>query len=109
MGPAGDLRADQGGLGPEDGCVDLLKPVAAHVVIAVAGGGGKAGRVHAGVLHGADDLALIELCHPVNVRKPLPQLVQDRFAKFVYRARDPVCFIGLQEMHGMIPSGLVIE
>ena len=109
VGPAGDLRADQGGLGPEDGGVYLLQPVAAHVVVAVARRGGKAGRVHAGVLHGADDLALIELRHPVNGVKPIPQRVQDRFAVFVYGARNPVGFIGLQKIHGVIPFGYGIR
>ena len=58
---AGDLRADERGLGVEGARVDALQIVAPLVIVAVAGRGGEVCRVHAVFLHRADDFRLIEL------------------------------------------------
>ena len=58
---AGDLRADERGLGVEGTRVDALQIVAPLVIVAVAGRGGEVCRVHAVFLHRADDFRLIEL------------------------------------------------
>ena len=59
MRSAGDLRADKRGLRAEGVRVDLFQLFAAHIVVAVAGRCGKARRVHAVFMHGAQNLRLI--------------------------------------------------
>ena len=81
MGAAGDLRAHQRGLGVKGVGVDALEIVAAHVVIAIAGGGGKALGADAVFLHRADDLGLIILRHAVDLIEPLPECRQNVLSK----------------------------
>ena len=81
MGAAGDLRAHQRGLGVEGIGVDALQIVATHVVIAIAGGGGKALGADAVFLHRADDLGLIILRHAVDLIEPLPECRQNVLSK----------------------------
>ena len=107
MGAAGDLGPHQGGLGPEDGGVDLLQPLPAHVVVAVAGGGGKAGRVHAVFPHGKDDLALVQLGHLVDLLKARLQRRQGLLPEGVHLGGDAVFLIDFNQIHGI--SSVVIR
>ena len=83
--------------------IDPLKPLAAHVVIAIARGGGKAGRVHPVFLHGADDLALVELGHGVELRKAGGHGFEHRLAECIDLAAYAVFTIHLQKLHLRLP------
>ena len=80
MGAAGDLGPDQRRLRVEGVGVDPFQIVPAHVVIAVAGGGGKAGGPHPVFLHGGQDLGLVVLGDGVGLPEAVLQGLQDPLA-----------------------------
>ena len=98
MGAAGDLRPDQCRLRVEGVGVDPFQIVPAHVVIAVAGGGGKAGGTYPVFLHGGQNLGLVVLGNGVGLPEAVLQGLQDPLAAVVDLCRDAQT--GIQILHG---------
>ena len=98
MGAAGDLRPDQCRFRVEGVGVDPFQIVPAHVVIAVAGGGGKAGGPHPVFLHGGQNLSLIVLRNGIGLTEAVLQGLQDPLAAVVDLCRDAQT--GIQILHG---------
>ena len=88
MGAAGDLGAYQGGLGVEDVGIDLLQLFPAYVVVAIAGGGGKAGGGNLVFLHGKEHLALVVLRHAVDGLEALFEGFQGLFSELINLGGD---------------------
>ena len=73
MGTAGDLRADDGRLGTEEVSKDLFQRIPAHIVITIAGGGGKMAVCDHVLLEGLEDAAGAMLLNGINASKLLLQ------------------------------------
>ena len=104
MRAAHDARAYQRGFGVEGIRVYALQRIAAHIVVAVAGGACKAGGVHAVFLHRADHLALVVLGDAIDGVKALAQGGKNLLAELVYLFADAQLGIHMDIVHGNYPS-----
>ena len=101
MGAAGDLRPHQGRLGVEYIGIHPLQVVPPHVVIPVAGGGGKAGGGHPVALHGVQDLPLVVFRYLIDDLKPLPKPCQNLLPAMIDSRGDPQFLVHFQQfVHG---------
>ena len=96
---ADELRAHEGALGMEGIGVDALERVAAGVIVAVSGGAGEAGGVHAVVLHRQKHLCLVLLGDGVDGVKARAQRREDVLAEGAYARINAE--IGINIMHGI--------
>ena len=96
MGAAGDLGTDQSGLGVKHVGIHPLQIVPAVVIIAVAGGGGKAGGTDPIFLHSPDHLGLIVFCYLIDFGKTILQPGNDFLTVGVDCRGNPHGFIQFQ-------------
>ena len=87
VGAAGDLRPDQGSLGVEYVGVDLFQGVPAQVIVAVAGGSGKAGGADPILPHGIEHLGLVVFGDGINGGEPVLQTLNGLFSVGVNSGR----------------------
>ena len=83
MSAAGDLRAHQSRFGVEGFGIDFFQLLTADVIVAVAGGSGKAVGTDLVNLHGVKDLGLVVFCHLINVGEAFLQTGENFFTVFI--------------------------
>ena len=93
MGAAGDVGAHQGSFCAEGVCVDLFQLVTAFVVVAVSGGGGKAGGADPVFPECGQYLCLVVFRYLVDFVKTLPQPANGGFSVCVNSRGDAHAFI----------------
>ena len=80
--------------------VDLLQLLPAHVVVAVASGGGETGRVHPVFLEGGKNLGLVVLRHGVDGGEAAGEPGENSLTVFIYGPREAEGFIHSLQIHG---------
>ena len=88
MSTAGDLRTHKGSLRVEHVSINVFQVVTAHIIVAVAGGCGKAGGGNPVFLHGRQDLCLVILCNAVNGIEAFFQFGNGAFAVLINSRAD---------------------
>ena len=96
MGSAGDLGPHQRRFRVEHVGIDPLQGVPAKIVVAIAGGGHKAGGGYPVFLHGPQHLGLIVFRYPVDGGEAVLKALQRLFTIGVHSGRNPHFLIQFQ-------------